>query len=116
MDTPNHHAGRRHWSGRRPRSFIASEALSRTWWQVKDSNLRSFRDGFTDHGRQARDQRKRPFHRQLTCVFPTDIRRQPTAAGHPTSHFYDDLVTVAMPDDRHSFFTATSFGAAIAPW
>jgi hypothetical protein len=26
------------------------------------------------------------------------------------------LVTVAMPDDRHSFFTATSFGAAIAPW
>ena len=28
MDTPNHHAGRRHWSGRRPRSFIASEAVS----------------------------------------------------------------------------------------
>ena len=45
-----------------------------------------------------------------------DSRRQPTAAGHRASHFYDDLVTVAMPDDRHSFFTATSFGAAIAPW
>ena len=29
MDTPKHHAGRRHWSGRRPRSFIASEALTR---------------------------------------------------------------------------------------
>jgi hypothetical protein len=29
MDTPNHHAGRRRWSGRRPRSFIASEALTR---------------------------------------------------------------------------------------
>ena len=27
-----------------------------------------------------------------------DSRRQPTAAGHPTSNFYDDLVTVAMPD------------------
>src|SRR5450759_5183939 len=24
-----------------------------TWWQVKDSNLRSFRDGFTDHRHQA---------------------------------------------------------------
>ena len=40
--------------------FCWSEALSRTRWQVKDSNLRSFRDGFTDHGRQGRDQRK-PF-------------------------------------------------------
>ena len=29
-----------------------------TWWQVKDSNLRSFRDGFTDHRRQACDQRQ----------------------------------------------------------
>src|ERR1035437_3124648 len=29
MDTPNHHAGRRRWSGRRPRSFIASEVLTR---------------------------------------------------------------------------------------
>jgi hypothetical protein len=28
MDTPNHHAGRRRWSGRRPRSFIASEVSS----------------------------------------------------------------------------------------
>ena len=34
--------------GLRPR-FRRSEALSRTWWQVKDSNLRSFRDGFTVH-------------------------------------------------------------------
>jgi hypothetical protein len=53
-----------------------------TWWQVKDSNLRSFRDGFTDQRPQARDQRKRPFHRQLTCVFPTDTRRQPGPTGH----------------------------------
>ena len=29
-----------------------------TWWQVKDSNLRSFRDGFTDQRRQACDQRQ----------------------------------------------------------
>src|SRR5450631_613546 len=55
-----------------------------TWWQVKDSNLRSFRDGFTDQQRHARDQRRRPFHRQLTCVFPTDTRRQPTIAGRPS--------------------------------
>ena len=75
FDTPTRYMRR----GLRPR-FRRSEALSRTWWQVKDSNLRSSRDGFTDHGRQARDQRKRPFHRQLTCVFPTDIRRQPTTA------------------------------------
>src|SRR5450759_1070070 len=33
-----------------------------TWWQVKDSNLRSFRDGFTVPRLQACDQRKR-----LTC-------------------------------------------------
>ena len=63
--------------------FRRSEAFSHTWWQVKDSNLRSFRDGFTDHGRQARDQRRRPSHRQLTCAFPTDSRPQPTTAGHP---------------------------------
>jgi hypothetical protein len=62
--------------------FRRSEAFSHTWWQVKDSNLRSFRDGFTDQRRHARDPRKRPFHRQLTCAFPTDTRRQPTAAGH----------------------------------
>ena len=31
----------------------------RTWWQVKDSNLRSFRDGFTDQRQQARDQPRR---------------------------------------------------------
>jgi hypothetical protein len=67
--------------------FRRSRALSRTWWQVKDSNLRSFRDGFTDQRRQARDQRKRSFHRQLTCAFPTDTRRQPTAAGHPGEQF-----------------------------
>jgi hypothetical protein len=34
--------------GLRPR-FRRSEALSCTRWQVKDSNLRSFRDGFTVH-------------------------------------------------------------------
>src|ERR1035438_2260831 len=33
-----------------------------TWWQVKDSNLRSFRDGFTVPRLQACDQRK-----CLTC-------------------------------------------------
>jgi len=43
--------------GLRPR-FRWSEALSHTWWQVKDSNLRSFRDGFTVPRPQARDQRK----------------------------------------------------------
>src|SRR5450631_210192 len=34
--------------GPRP-AFPLVRALSRTWWQVKDSNLRSFRDGFTVH-------------------------------------------------------------------
>ena len=28
-------------------SVSAVQGLSCTWWQVKDSNLRSFRDGFT---------------------------------------------------------------------
>jgi hypothetical protein len=76
LDTPTGYKT----EGLRPR-FRWSEALSHTWWQVKDSNLRSSRDGFTDHERQARDQRKRPFHRQLTCAFPTNSRRQPTSAG-----------------------------------
>ena len=39
--------------------FRSSEALSGTWWQVKDSNLRSFRDGFTVPRLQACDQRRR---------------------------------------------------------
>ena len=67
---------------KRPRpAFPQVRGPFSTWWQVKDSNLRSFRDGFTDHGRHAPDQRKRPFHRQLTCVFPTNSRRQPRPTG-----------------------------------
>jgi hypothetical protein len=31
----------------------SSRATRSTWWQVKDSNLRSFRDGSIDLGRQA---------------------------------------------------------------
>src|SRR5450759_4943397 len=53
LDTPTGYTK----EGLRPR-FRRSEALSRTWWQVKDSNLRSFRDGFTDQRRQTRDQRQ----------------------------------------------------------
>src|SRR5664280_1961931 len=51
-----------------------------TWWQVKDSNLRSFRDGFTDHRLQTRDQPKRLTRQHLRGVFPADSRRQPTSA------------------------------------
>jgi hypothetical protein len=60
--------------------FRRSEALSGTWWQVKDSNLRSFRDGFTDHRLQARNQRQCLSPNKLPGVFPTDSRRQPTSA------------------------------------
>ena len=60
--------------------FRSSEALSGTWWQVKDSNLRSFRDGFTDHRPHARDQRQCLSPNKLPGVFPTDSRRQPTTA------------------------------------
>src|SRR5664279_6597123 len=79
MDTPKHHAGRRHWSGRRPRSFIASEALSHTWWQVKDSNLRSFRDGTTDYRLRTRDQPIRLTRKQIPGVFTEESRREPTS-------------------------------------
>jgi hypothetical protein len=51
-----------------------------TWWQVKDSNLRSFRDGFTDHRLRARDLRQCLSPNKLPGVFPTDSRRQPTTA------------------------------------
>jgi hypothetical protein len=60
--------------------FRSSEALSNTWWQVKDSNLRSFRDGFTDHRLQASDQRQCLSPSKLPGVFPADSRRQPTSA------------------------------------
>ena len=81
FDTPTRYKK----EGLRPR-FRRSEALSRTWWQVKDSNLRSFRDGFTDQRRQACDQRKCRSQRQLACVFPTDSRLQPdTAASNSRS-------------------------------
>jgi len=60
--------------------FRRSEALSSTWWQVKDSNLRSFRDGFTDHRLRTRDQHQRLSPDKLPGVFPTDSRRQPTTA------------------------------------
>ena len=63
--------------------FRSSEALSGTWWQVKDSNLRSFRDGFTVPRLRACDQRKRPEPQQLPYVFRTDSRRHPW----PTRHF-----------------------------
>jgi hypothetical protein len=53
-----------------------------TWWQVKDSNLRSFRDGFPDHRLQARDQRQSLSPNTLRSVFPTDNRRPPTTTGH----------------------------------
>src|SRR5665811_1465388 len=77
LTLPSIHAGRRRWEREEAPLLHHIRGPFSTWWQVKDSNLRSFRDGFTDHGRQARDQRKRPFHRQLTCAFPTDSRPQP---------------------------------------
>src|SRR5664280_1109188 len=52
--------------------FRSSEALSGTWWQVKDSNLRSFRDGFTDHRPRARDQRQCLSPDKLPGVFLAD--------------------------------------------
>jgi hypothetical protein len=46
----------------------------RTWW-VKDSNLRSFRDGFTDQRRHACDQRQ--------CLSPDNFRAySPQIAGY----------------------------------
>src|ERR1035438_2638870 len=92
FDTPTRYKK----EGLRPR-FRRSEALSRTWWQVKDSNHRSFRDGFTDQRRQARDQRKRPSHRQPTCAFPTDTRRPSATAGHPDGQRLRQRRTRSLP-------------------
>jgi hypothetical protein len=57
--------------------FRSSEALSGTWWQVKDSNLRSFRDGFTVPRLQACDQRKRLTHNNFRAYSPqtADVSR-----------------------------------------
>ena len=65
-------------------AFPLFRGLTCTWWQVKDSNLRSFRNGFTVPTPQACDQRERLSTRQLPCVFPTNSRRQPLPAGHCT--------------------------------
>ena len=78
FDTPTRYKK----EGLRPR-FRRSKALSRTWWQVKDSNLRSFRDGFTVLERQGCDQRKRLSPRQLSVRIP---HRQPPKAGPNRTH------------------------------
>jgi hypothetical protein len=70
--------------------FRRSEALSRTWWQVKDSNLRSFRDGFTVPSLQARDQRKRLTYKNFRMYSPQiadDHRLQPDT---PLGNVYDN--------------------------
>ena len=83
FDTPNGYTKR----ASEPR-FRRSEALSHTWWQVKDSNLRSFRDGFTVLRLQARDQRKRLTRNNLRAYSPQaadDHRLQPDI---PTGNVY----------------------------
>ena len=55
-----------------------------TWWQVKDSNLRSFRDGFTVPRLQDRDQRKRLTRNNFRAYSPqtADVGRvQPDTSG-----------------------------------
>jgi len=47
-----------------------------TWWLMKDSNLRSFRDGLTGHRQPWDDQRKRLSH----INFHAHSHRQPTTA------------------------------------
>jgi hypothetical protein len=81
FDTPTRYKK----EGLRPR-FRRSEALSRTWWQVKDSNLRSFRDGFTVHGRQHADQRKRRSHNNFRAYSPqiADLNRPQSDSQRPT--------------------------------
>src|SRR5664280_300716 len=80
--------------------FRSSEALSGTWWLVKDSNLRSFRDGFTVHERQAGEQRQCLSTNTLPCVFPTDSRLHPTTAGQPSEQFARSLLraTTSRPN------------------
>jgi len=65
--------------------FRRSEALSSTWWQVKDSNLRSFRDGFTVPRLQAGDQRRRLTRNNFRAYSPqiADVSRgQRDTPGH----------------------------------
>ena len=68
--------------------FCRSEALSHTWWQVKDSNLRSFRDGFTVPRLQDRDQRKRLTHNNFRAYSPqiADDHRLPPDTSASDSH------------------------------
>jgi hypothetical protein len=67
---------------------------------VKDSNLRSFRDGIADQRRHACDQRKCVSTRQLTCVFPTNSRRPPTTAGHYGGKVSCPSDSYCVPDAR----------------
>src|ERR1035437_2016028 len=62
--------------------FRRSEILSSTWWQVKDSNLRSFRDVFTVPRLQACEQRRRLTRNNFRAYSPqtADVSRgQPDA-------------------------------------
>src|ERR1035437_10855527 len=69
--------------------FRRSEALSSTWWQRKDSNLRSFRDGFTVPRLQARDQRKCLTRNNFRAYSPqiADAHRLPPDT--PMGNVYD---------------------------
>ena len=65
--------------GPRP-AFPQVKSPFSTWWQVKDSNLRSFRDGFTVPRLQDRDQCKRLTRKNFRAYSPQiadDFRLQP---------------------------------------
>src|SRR5450759_2748876 len=86
--------------GRDDRRTHPSLDTPTTCWQVKDSNLRSFRDGFTVHERQAGEQRQCLSTNTLPCVFPTDSRLHPTTAGQPSEQFARSLLraTTSRPN------------------
>src|SRR5215204_1867314 len=73
------------WTRSDPRSRT-SNRVSSVWWQVKDSNLRSFRDGFTDRSGRASDLQKHRHVRDQDTNRPQtlDVSRSPPAiAGQP---------------------------------
>jgi len=87
LDTPKHPAGRRRWEREEAPLLHHIKGSFSTWWQVKDSDLRSFRETAFLQRRQACDQRQCRSARQLPCVFPTDSEPPPTTAGHPSEHY-----------------------------
>src|SRR5690242_2925353 len=84
-------------------SVLAGQRLFVLWWQVKDSNLRSFRDGFTDRRSQDCDLRQHRGPENLATnrpQTPDASRSPPDTFGQPNHLASRPSRPTAIPHSR----------------